>query len=347
MVNTANCVNRSCEPLRILETQLFETAMRSITRLLRAIIFTIVLPAVDLPAQITLDLIAAPSRPEIFAEGIVSTSVNERDFAISPDGREVYFTITSPQSTFQTIVFMRKEGNAWTKPQITSFAGNYSDLEPAFSPDGRKMYFASNRPISGNKPKDFDIWVVERAGSVWGEPKNLGTPVNTSADEFYPSITKNGNLYFTAQYEGGVGKEDIYFSSLSGSAYTAPVALDTAVNSTFYEFNAFVEPDEKFIIFSSFGRNDDTGRGDLYISTKGESGKWTKARNLKMVNSNRLDYCPYVSADRKIFFFTSERSALPLSFDIRTSYEEISRISGSALNGTGNIYWMQFDSLKD
>ena len=297
-------------------------------------------------AQIKIDLAGTPPQPRLFAEGIISTSLNERDFAIAPDGREIYFTITVPQSTFQTIVFMRKDGVSWSKPQVTPFAGRFSDLEPAFSPDGKRLYFASNRPVSGNKPKDFDIWVVERAGNTWGEPRNLGAPVNTLADEFYPSVAKNGNLYYTGQYDGGVGKEDIYVSAWSGGAYTQPVALDTMVNSGFYEFNAFIDPDEQFIIFSSFGRNDDTGRGDLYISIKDKSGKWTKARNLQVANSERLDYCPYVSPDKKVFFFTSERSALPVSFDSRTSYEEISRISRSALNGTGNIYWMQFDSLK-
>lgn len=36
--------------------------------------------------------------------------------------------------------------------------------------------------------------------------KNLGRSVNTDSDEFYPSIAKIGNLYFTAQYKDGVGR---------------------------------------------------------------------------------------------------------------------------------------------
>ena len=36
--------------------------------------------------------------------------------------------------------------------------------------------------------------------SEWSNPKNLGAPVNTSNNEFYPSLAKNGNLYFTSDY---------------------------------------------------------------------------------------------------------------------------------------------------
>lgn len=156
-----------------------------------------------------------PDTATLLAEGFISTSINERDFALSADGTEVYYTIATPQSTFQTIVFSKKDKNGkWSGPEVVSFAGKFSDLEPALSADGKKLYFASNRPLEGSKPKDFDIWLVERNGNIWGEPKNVGAYVNTESDEFYPSITKSGNLYFTAQYKDGVGREDIFLALL-------------------------------------------------------------------------------------------------------------------------------------
>lgn len=191
----------------------------------------------------------------MFGEGLISTVINERDFALSPDGRELYYTISTPKSTFQTIVVSRKiNENEWTKPEVVSFAGEFSDLEPALSADGNTLYFSSNRPLTGSKPKDFDIWKVTRSGKEWGKPENIGAIINTDGDEFYPSIAKNGNLYFTAAYPGGIGKEDIYLSKLTGSSYQNPSVLDTAVNSQSYEFNAFVSPLEDYILFTSYGR---------------------------------------------------------------------------------------------
>lgn len=309
-------------------------------------ILVLVLISGVVQGQSKLDLSNPPAEVSLFAEGFVSTYINERDFALSPDGNEIYFTISTPQSTFQTIVFSQKNKyGSWSKPEVVSFGGKYSDLEPAFSADGKSLYFASNRPLKGNTPKDFDIWIVERNGIGWGEPRNAGTSINTVSDEFYPSIARNGNLYFTAQYKNGVGNEDIFMARWKNGAYEKAVALDTAINSKGYEFNAFVDPDEQFILFTGYGRKDDTGRGDLYVSLKDATGNWLPAKNIKFLNSTKLDYCPYVSPDKKILFFTSERSALPVSFESNTNYQQIQKFSQNTLNGTGNIYWVSFDNV--
>lgn len=288
-----------------------------------------------------------PLSAEIFAADIVSTGLNERDFAISPDGTEIFYTLQSPLGLFQTIVQIKKLSNGnWGKPEVAPFAGKYSDLEPAFSSDGKKIYFSSNRPLSGTEIKDFDIWVAEKQNGNWGEPKNIGLPVNTAADEFYPSITKSGNLYFTAAYKNAVGKEDIYLARWENGKYSEPAPMDTAVNSKLYEFNAFVSPEEDFIIFTSYGRKDDKGKGDLYISTKDAAGKWQTAKNLAMLNSDRLDYCPFVSPDKKILFFTSERSGLKKSYhDKPATVDELIRSFTAVQNGGGDIYWISFENL--
>lgn len=286
-----------------------------------------------------------PKQVTLLMPDFISTGLNERDFALSPDGNEIYFTISTPKSTFQTIVFSKRSSTGWSKPELVSFAGQFSDLEPAFSADGNTLYFASNRPLSGNSIKDFDIWKVTRSGAGWGNPENLGSTINTTSDEFYPSVTKNGNLYFTATYAGGPGREDIYVSRFEQNSFKKPVALDTAINSKFYEFNAFVSPDEDYILFTSYGRKNDSGGGDLYISVKDVNGRWQPAQNLKQLNSKQLDYCPFVSPDGKSLFFTSERHALPASFETPTNYKSIAEVQDQPLNGTGNIYWIDFKEV--
>lgn len=308
---------------------------------------TLLSPLCFISAQTLVDLKQAPTVASLFAEGFISTTMNERDFALSPDGKELYFTISTPESSFQTIVFSTLGKGGWSKPEIAPFAGKYSDLEPAFNVEGNKMYFASNRPFNGDKPKDFDIWVVERIGKTWGEPKNLGLAVNTKLDEFYPSIAKSGNLYFTAQYQDGVGKEDIFLANWKIDRFEKPVPLDTTINSKGYEFNAFIDPDEQFVIYTAYGRKDDVGRGDLYMSIKDASGKWIPSKNLTKLNSTRLDYCPYVSPDKKILFFTSERNSLPTSFGQKVNYNKIKEIGSSTLNGNGNIYWISFGEVRE
>jgi Tol biopolymer transport system component len=298
-------------------------------------------------AQVKLPALnSPPEKLTMFAEGIISTATNERDFAISPDGNEIFYTISAPRA-FQTIVYSKRSSKGdWSAPEVAVFAGEYSDLEPVFSSDGNTLYFSSNRPLSGTELKDFDIWKVTRTSAGWSKPENLGPVINTAADEFYPSITRNGNLYFTAQYEGGPGREDIWVSEFKNNQYQKPVALDTAVNSTSYEFNAFVDPNEQYILYTSYGRKDDAGGGDLYMAVKDQNGKWTPARNLKELNSKVLDFSPFVSPDGKALFFTSERHQLPVSFvGSKATVKKIKELAQNPQNGTGNIYWISFEGL--
>jgi len=94
---------------------------------------------------------------------------------------------------------------------------------------------------------------------------------------------------------------------LKNGHYLSPISLSEAINSKGYEFNAFVDPDEQFILFSAYGRNDDMGQGDLYLSVK-KDGHGNKQVNLKNINSTALDYCPFVTWDKKYLFYLVEAS---------------------------------------
>jgi hypothetical protein len=176
---------------------------------------------------------------------------------------------------------------------------------------------------------------------------NVGPQINTAANEFYPSLASNGNLYFTAEYEKGVGNEDIFVSRWTNGAFAESIALDTAVNSAKWEFNAFVTPDEQFILFTSYGRKDDMGGGDLYMSRKSADGTWQPARHLTLLNSTTIDYCPFVSFDKKVLFFTSGRHDIPKSFEKPQSYKALINLLHQPLNGSENIYWISFQQVLD
>lgn len=283
----------------------------------------------------------------MFGVGMVSTQYPVRDFTLSPAADELYFSVQHPQSGFSMILGSRKTGEEWTIPEVASFSGNYADFEAAFSPDGQRLYFSSNRPIDGTgKSKDFDIWYVEKEGEGWSKARNIGAPVNTEKHEFYPSVASNGNIYFTATRENGIGREDIFMSRYEGSTYTEPIPLDTAVNSNLDEFNAFVSADEDFIIFSSWGRKDDMGRSDLYISFKDSLNQWMPAKHLgSEINSAHIDYCPFVSADKRFFFFTSGRFQADVFLNKAMNRSKFDSLMQSTANGSSNIYIIDFGEL--
>lgn len=284
--------------------------------------------------------------PQLFAPGIISTGLSTRDFAVSPSGNEILYTIQHPKFISSTIIQVRKENGAWGKPQVAAFSGVYRDLEPCFSWTGDTLYFSSDRPRGKDQAKrNFDIWrVVRRSNGEWGQPENLGDTVNSPQNEFYPSVARNGNLYFTVEASYGKGSEDIVVCKRTSIGYEKPLSLPEAINTKFDEFNAFIDPDEKYLLFSCQGRTDEQGGGDLYISHKDPSGNWTTARPLPTpVNSKFLDYCPYVSRDRSILFFTSKRLRKEWYREEPVTFHQLHDLLTEPGNGFDSIYWIKFD----
>ncbi|WP_128546106.1 TolB family protein [Larkinella soli] len=283
--------------------------------------------------------------PGLFAPGFISGPYMERDMAISRRLDELFFTVQGPAGDLSVILFTQKRNGRWTAPEVAPFSGRYRDIEPFLTPDGSRLYFSSNRPkTAGAGARDFDIWYVDRQNGIWQEPVRLDGPVNTDRDEYYPSLATSGNLYFTAAYEGGTGQEDLYVSRPENGRYGKPQILPETVNSKGYEFNAFVDPAERFLIYTAYGRPEGLGRGDLYISFRDPDGRWQPARLLpEPLNSSQIDYCPYVSPDGKWFFFASKRSA-PAPPQ-RWTAETLHRRLNGVQNGLEDIYWVSAEVL--
>lgn len=294
----------------------------------------------------SIDIRTGSDRPELFGKNIISTSLPERDVAIHPQGKELIYTLGDYKNKKMCLVVVRKVNGDWGKPGIMPISGKYRDLEPFYSHDGDRLFFVSNRPVfNDNTRNDYNIWFSNRTANGWSEPEALDSVVNTRGHEFYPSLSEKGNLFYTARRADGIGGEDIFMSEFREGRFQAPQPLPEAVNTEFDEFNAYVSPGEDLIVFSSYGRPDDSGRADLYISRKDAAGKWTPAKNMgPLVNSDQLDYCPFIDWENRNFYFTSERAAAENSGI--ENIDSLKQAAHSILNGFGNIYKISLDALE-
>jgi len=262
----------------------------------------------------------------------------ERDGALSRDGQTFYFTLRYRRG-MAGIACSEKVNGKWSDPRIAEFSGQYYDIEPVFHPDGKRLFFASNRPKdTTDQTGDFDIWYVTQTPDGWSEPVNLGAPVNQEGNEFYPSFTRDGSIYFTAELEHTLGGEDLYVCEFDGTRYLPPRNLGDSINTSKAEYNSFVSPDGSYIIYTSEGMGPGYGEGDLYIAFRDEKGKWRKAVNMgPAINSPSFEFCPGISADGKHLFFTSQRKAtevrqIPMNYSILRKYQD------KPQNGNGDIY---------
>jgi Tol biopolymer transport system component len=287
--------------------------------------------------------------PEIFAPGIVSREFDELNSVFSPDGKAFYFSIKLPNDTRHTIFSMIRGDNSWTRPEVLSFSGKFSDADPAISHDGKQLFFISTRPLpgTGKSEKDWDIWVSGCTGNGWAEPEHLGSPVSSDEFEIHPSVTGNGSLYFCSGRPGNFGGGDIYRSRFINGKYTEPENLGDMINTKYGEGDIFIAPDESYIIFCSW-RPGGFGSNDLYISYHRQDGTWTRSMNMgKNINSPYMEYCPNVSPDGKYLFFTSYKKQDMNDQPRSLTHDEILKIYRSLWNGLGNIYWVDAKIIEN
>jgi ribosomal protein L24E len=284
--------------------------------------------------------------PVIFAEGIVSTGLYTRDLAMTPDGNEIYFCSIVGNYAYTAIFGTRLEDGRWTEPKALDFACDpaWMNIEPFIHPDGSRFFFISNK--SGNQ----DIWVADRTTNGWSDAWNLGEPVNSEAPEYFPSVTRNGTIYFTRE-EPGTRASRIFRARPTGDGFEEPEQLPDRVNTTSAQFNAFIDPDERFLIVCVFGRKDSRGSTDYYITFRNEDDKWSALINMgALVNTDGgLEYSPYVSPDGKYLFFMSSRKKPAQEVDILPiTRERMMEMHNSPGYGNPAVWWMEssfIDSL--
>ena len=277
----------------------------------------------------------------LFAPGIMSTGLSELNSVYFPGGKEVIYSV-SVGSMRWALIMMREENGRWTEPEVAPFSGEYGGVDPVVSFDGNRIYYCSNRPRSGSgePEEDYDIWYVERIPDGWSEPANMGAPINSDAHEFYPSLTTDGTFYFQSRREGGFGASDIYRAELVEGTYVVAECLPEPINSPGFEGDAFIAPDESYLIVSTFREGDNIGQSDLYISFRAEDDSWSPLRNMgENINSVGGENCQILSPCGRYLFFTSRRYVDRPS-DSPLTYESIMTAWSEPQNGYGDIYWV-------
>jgi len=144
----------------------------------------------------------------------------------------------------------------WINPTPLPFNKvNYSVRNPSLSNDGKTLYFSSDMPggFGGE-----DIWKVSIKSDSYGTPENLGSKVNSSANESFPFSANDGTLYFSSNKDGGLGGLDVYKLQNNELSH-----LGVPINSAKDDFAFFLNQKEKIGFLSSNRGESD----DIYLIT--------------------------------------------------------------------------------
>jgi outer membrane protein OmpA-like peptidoglycan-associated protein/tetratricopeptide (TPR) repeat protein len=138
-------------------------------------------------------------------------------------------------------------------------------------------------------------------------PKNLGSNINTSESEYFPSLSIDGKeLVFTRRVNDN--NEDFYYSKLKPDGeWDKAKPMEGDVNTPMNEAAQNISQDGQWLVFTANARPQGFGDFDLYISYLTPQG-WSEAVNLGgKVNSDQWDSQPCLSPDKKDLYFASRR----------------------------------------
>ncbi len=195
---------------------------------------------------------------------------------------------------------------------LANINSRYDEQNPILSPDGIKLYFTranDSLNVGGSRDKG-DIWVSQlTANGTWGLPENPGRPLNDDLKNYMLGFSPDGTIMFLNQEKRNPGgliiNNGIAFSVLANGTWSKPnrVSVDYLINKSKHQSGS-VSADGSLMLLS-LQAYASRGEEDLYICSY-ENGKWTQPINLGSdINSSRQEMTPFLSADNKKLYFSS------------------------------------------
>lgn len=197
----------------------------------------------------------------------ISSNFHDATIAFLPNSDVVYYTSSAIKknrllldegrnNNFSIYKGRFADGKITGKEAVFFNSSEYSTGHPSISSDGKYLFFASDMP-GGYGEADIYYCEIFEDGKL-STPKNAGDKINTSGNDFFPSLVE-GELYFSSNGHLGFGGIDIFSSVFEeeNKDFSEPVNLGKVVNTS---------DDDFAIVF-----NEDNNSG--YLSSNREGGK--------------------------------------------------------------------------
>lgn len=190
----------------------------------------------------------------------------------------------------------------------------------AISADGRKLIFTSC--VGRDGYGSCDLFETRRIGDQWTEPKNLGIGVNSSEWESQPSLSADGRtLYFVSDRRGGMGRRDIWVSTLNDKGqWTRAKNAGKPINTVYDEISPFIHVNNRTLYFASNGL---TGFGgyDLFFTERDTAMQWSEPVNIgSPINNHEDQFSLFITADGKKGYYSHEEIR-PAGYSVSYIYE--------------------------
>ena len=255
----------------------------------------------------------------------LNTPYDEQSPVLSPNGKELYYTIANhPANTKGSrdagdIWVAKFIDGKWQAPShlISPINNEGYNAVLGFSSDGSDMYLYGHYTSTGGEANSQGISVSKKVNDEWTIPKNEVVPSFLNK-----SISSGGYItpdkkIFIYSAEGrafdSFGNEDIYVSFNRDGAWTEPLNLGSTINTTAQELSPGISFDGKRLYFSS-NKPGGFGGFDIYECERLDDSwiNWTNPKNIgDKINSNarELYYIEHTSLDAKTHLYTTTKNS--------------------------------------
>jgi len=190
------------------------------------------------------------------------------------------------------------------------------EYHPVIGGHGNLLYFARDVGPRGGE----NIFVSAHDGVRWGEAVDMGRPVNTATHEVPLGVSLDGNLLtLFGNYANSFGRGDIFYAVQEDDCWSEVGHYQAPINTEHFDSDAMLPADGKTMLLVSdrpggigeahkkgeLFHNGYGGNTDIYIVVQTEAGQ--TAINLgPTINTPYSEYSPYLSADGKTLYFSSD-----------------------------------------
>ncbi len=172
-----------------------------------------------------------------------------KGFALNADGKIMYLTNQKAGGIGGfDILISELKGAIWSDPVNpgTPINSKLHDGCPSVAVDGNTLYFMRCEKMDINNAENCKLMVVKkRPTGQWEEPVELPASINTGNSQVPRIMGDSETLIFSSnKFSGNKGGMDLYMTRLTGTQWSAPVALDFANTAT----------DDQYVSASSLSR---------------------------------------------------------------------------------------------
>lgn len=255
------------------------------------------------PEQPYLGLEPPGMEPIEFAPTILSgASLPHSRLIIAPDGEDLYWN-GHPRAGGEAVLFHSTfDGTSLTTPAPLEPTPPFYSGRLEFSEDGREVFYDAE---AGTTP---GLWYVRRTESGWSDPMPIVPNQHGEwASLGQPSVSRSKNLYYTGRKTGDP-RPSLYWSRFVDGTWTAPQLVPLEIGSG-AAGDPYVDPEERYLLFTAFERSDADGPTDLFVSYRNGNGSWGEPRNLgDAMATPDFERFPSVSRDGRFLFFVKTRA---------------------------------------